>query len=373
MSSEPNSSNDSDSGMVDPEGDPILSIVYHETGRHGWKPHAVTAGDERSVRCYDFEWCGNVETLVQHCSGFGGRDGHSAVEGGYVNPERVQAKVWLAASEIGDGEGQWTAEELRAQGMELIPEPLEGNPFDAAEEGETRWCTVCRDRYPWDQRCAHLAVGHDDDEEYGCGWEDVDVEQARAQFFCLWRGLDEEERARIRRELTEDGQIRRWMRETGTWRWEHRGAERHEAAAVWLDSLTRTAAGPLHLTLGWIWQADRAGWRSGCVAPEAQFWHAVTAEEMAVWEQRVRPGEAVRHGMGGHLHAVEVGWPLPLPEGRVRSAHDVFFQQDPQLVEEVMLHVPAADGISRRTLLLTVAEVQQTGRTVRLIPGKRLQ
>lgn len=118
--------------MTDPDGELINAIEYHKHGKH-WYPHSVfTEGG-----LYDFDWCAKVGTLAYHNSGSASTPYFSA----YCGAPAIRARVWFREGITGTTSDlekkELNTEDLAAMGIQVIKEPIRGNPFDDGYEAST--------------------------------------------------------------------------------------------------------------------------------------------------------------------------------------------------------------------------------------------
>ena len=177
--------------MYGPEEDRIVFIEYSND-----RPFAVVT-DDGGADYYDFDWCKSNEQLYYHCSG-GGGSAKEIVLSHFSDPSPPLQKIWAAEGvgfvELVDKDGEWVnvaidAERVRAMGYEVIDKPLNitpflseydqknkdaiFNPFDAACESETEYCSICDDRFPDDSTCRHLFWSDDG------GWSGVGSDEGK--------------------------------------------------------------------------------------------------------------------------------------------------------------------------------------------------
>lgn len=263
-----------------PDSEPITMIIWHRIeGR--WDPHAVfTQTKYGGYSCHDFDRCHALDQVYHHESGGGGGGPYS---GRYSRPSkgRPDVRMWLrpgVVARIGDGSIADTRtatvddeEAIAEAGFELVRE-VPANPFDTAYEGDLEWCSVCQDRFPYDDRCRHLADWIDTDGG-GCGEEERDLDDAEDEFRQLWQALTADQRKLVsERVLAMAAGTRTLLIDRddleGDWQEEHRSEERMDPAAAWLISLDHKAKGPVALTAGWIYKFRRQGHRDTLVLPD---------------------------------------------------------------------------------------------------------
>src|SRR3989339_639787 len=138
-----------------PDSADITAIEYHRCGS-GWKPFVVWAGGTE----YDFQWCKQDGILAYYLSG-SGPDPSELHLSAFADATKLCAKLWYdhARLHLVDGTGRQIADkDARKLGYQVIPEPLDGNPFedDDAIEGDTEYCQQCGDYHPSEQMCRHV-------------------------------------------------------------------------------------------------------------------------------------------------------------------------------------------------------------------------
>lgn len=337
-----------------PDSEPITMIIWHKIeGR--WDPHAVfTQTKYGGYSCHDFDRCQALDQIYHHESGGGGGGPYA---GRYTRPAkgRPDVRMWLRpgiVARIGDGsiEDKRTAtvadeEAIAEAGFELVRE-VPANPFDTAYEGDLEWCTICQDRFPYDDQCRHLSDGIDTDGG-GCGQEDRDLVDAENEFMQLFQALNHEQRKLVRERVQAMNAGTRTLlidRDDieGDWQEEHRADTRLDPAAAWLMSLDHKAKGPVALTAGWIYKFDRQTHRGRHVLPSTTIYQRVPASFMA--RLKALPNGPVEDRSLMFLKR----WPCK----KDRCMNDFAFSQDPTAMRCVWLK-RGGDHI-----ILTVAECQ---------------
>lgn len=185
------------SPLVDPEGEPICVIIYHDN-----KPHSVFSR-AKWANVYDFEWCENDQICAYHNSGSGGLPYLNK----YVQRRPPVLKIWVRPGTQLVGNHDWpkrkkfsaksARRKLARWGMKLIDSPvllqsalgMTGNPFewDLAGHGSAEYCTECEmfhydDGYGDGQLCEHVGFCEEHGMRNGKGcsdgcdcWENAEV------------------------------------------------------------------------------------------------------------------------------------------------------------------------------------------------------
>ncbi len=97
--------------------------------------------------------------------------------------------------------------QLAAKGIDRIPLPLDGNPFDDARDDRAEYCNVCDDYLPNMDTCKHLQDVADGNGMAGCGSNDRDAQSHKASTCRLLALLPHDVLCRYARAL-KDGESR---------------------------------------------------------------------------------------------------------------------------------------------------------------------
>lgn len=351
--------------MTAPNGK--VCVVVYTRAKAGWKPTSVTSIDDRYVSTFDFDWCEASQQLCYHESS-GGAGGKYELHP-FIDAPKVRGKIWYDANVISlTHEGKpITDAEAKNLGYQVIKEPLDGNPFDDADESEVEYCTQCESYMPEEDRCGHLFCDYDGGGwAYGCGSSEVDIGAAHRSLIQLLKVMPENvvdamRKSLLRRDLVVEDRSR-WSddRHDLTIRIGRRyvyidvdqlyretdGEKRYWPGMAWLMSLDKSTREPMALTLGWIWQYQRESWNGRCVIGNITFIRHLDEAEMQEW-QAIDP------------FAVESIPPMLIKVPfEVTCANDSQFLKHPEGTSEVLLW-PKDPGKDDRAIRLSVAKVHQ--------------
>lgn len=352
----------SENEMLGPNDEPITVIEYHRTKR-GWKPFSVcTLGS-----VFDFEWCQQDGVLAEHESGSGGNIGEVHDLGRFCAAPKLCAKLWYdhARCKLAHDKRPISDREARALGYQVIPEPLNGNPFDDRDivEDDTTYCVQCGDRHPDDSMCAHV-VWEEGGNGYclGCGASEVDFNETQASLYRLLRMMAPKAIRELRGEVL-NGRCPavcvpgrsyplQGQKLLGHFSGELRAEERYWPGIAWLSSLDGPCRDARALTVGWLWMFERASWQACCYVPEHRFIRHLPMPRLKEW-LALNPCDP------HELHNRPLRQKLDF---KPHCANDFAFLKDPERCHEVTLWPPReTDGsvICANSLTLSVAQVKR--------------
>jgi len=153
--------------MKDPDGQPIIAIIYHNN-----RPFSVFSGDNRYSHEHDFEWCEADGISIHHESGMG-------PGGPYLSPycakgSNTGVKIWVRPGvQLQDNTLEarripTCRRRLARMGYRLLRSPIllesawcdSHNPFEwgLAQHGTAEYCSVCESwrKSDTDHPCEHL-------------------------------------------------------------------------------------------------------------------------------------------------------------------------------------------------------------------------
>lgn len=117
-------------------------ITFHD-GREGW-----------TFDLFDGDWCRRDQQLHLYKSG-----GGPPYVGGYVEPEKMPGRLWLAPGQAvrgTNGDNELSLSDLEAMGYTVVSEHP-GDIFCDASDEPVTYCEKCMDYLPrYDDPCEHL-------------------------------------------------------------------------------------------------------------------------------------------------------------------------------------------------------------------------
>lgn len=146
-------------------GERVVVAVSSFLDGETWRPHdVVVVEDGKHALFFDFNHCRRDDCTLFHQSGSGPvrREFDTPVP---VEEGRGRWRIWLAAGWV---PSTWnpetrqreaiTPERVQALGVLVDTAEAVPDPFADAQEGTTRWCTVCDDHLPDDNDfvCDHV-------------------------------------------------------------------------------------------------------------------------------------------------------------------------------------------------------------------------
>jgi hypothetical protein len=336
-------------------GQPVRIVaIEYQREKSGWKPFQVVT-DGGSI--YDFDWCEQDGMLAHHMSGFGGDWGKVYTVTKYCAAPKLCSKLWYDHSRmtLKTSEGKpLDDKQARALGVQVIAEPIDGNPFDDGDaiEDKTEYCEQCRARHPDDNMCRHVQWQEDGGGwALGCGASDVDFGETQASLYRLLRMLPKTiVHTMLTRALSRTPPGGSDFDDLDIIRRQHRDEERFLPGVAWLRSLDSGCKEALALTAGWLWMFERADWRACQVVPERRFIRHLSPAALEPWLaiDPLDPGELYDKPL-----SVRLGF-------KPQCTNDVEFLKNPLACEEVILWPPRRSvAHSHKGLTLSVAEVKQ--------------
>lgn len=341
----------------DGEQERIVAIEYHRA-KAGWKPFSVVT-DGGCI--FDFEWCEQDGVLAHHMSGCGSIWGKVYTVCKYCDAPKLCSKLWYDRSCMtlkSNDEKPLNDKQVRAMGIQVVKEPLGGNPFGDpdAVEGDVEYCNQCRSHHPSDDMCCHVQWQESGGGWFlGCGASDVDFGETQASLYRLLRSLPPKiVHGMLKDALSRVPPIGGEFDRLNIIDDQHRAGERFWPGIAWLRSLDKKCKEALALTAGWLWMFELAKWDACEIVPKHQFiWHMSIAK-LDEW-LAINPLDL--NELRDRPLRVRLGF-------KPQCANDFAFLKNPLACEEVTLWPPRnvkGKVVLEKSLTLSVAEVKWVG------------